>query len=119
MRARVLLALDSPLLRETLADLLAREGDIEVVGQVDDPVDLLLAVEETEADVVLHTFRDSPELPGICSHLFAEFPHVLVIGLSPDASSAFACRQTVTVKPLAGVGIDDVLAEIRSAWVAN
>jgi DNA-binding NarL/FixJ family response regulator len=107
------------MLRETLADLLAREADIEVVGQVDDPVDLLVAVEETEADVVLHTFRDAPELPGICSHLFSLFPHCVVIGLSPDATAAFACRQTVTVKPLLGVGLEEVLAEIRSACAAS
>ncbi len=119
MPTRVLLALESHILREILANLLAREGDIEVVGQVDDPIGLLVAVEETQADVVLHTFHDSPELPGIVTHLLAEFPNVLVIGLSPDASEAFACRQTVSVKPLVGVGFDEVLAEIRSAYTAS
>lgn len=114
MPIRVLLALESPMLCETLADLLARQEGIEVVGHASEPLDLLVAVEKSEADVVLLTFPEFPNLPGVCSHLFAEFPELVVLGVSPDGQYACTCRQEVRVKPLEGAGLDDVLAEIRS-----
>jgi DNA-binding NarL/FixJ family response regulator len=115
MATQVLLAVESLLLRELLLDLLGREPDMEVVGEVTDPVDLLLAIEETQAKVVLHTFPDPEEPPGVCSHLFAEYPDLLVIGISPAADAAFACRQEVTVRALGNAGLAGVLAEIRAA----
>ena len=115
MRARVLLALEPDMFREILADTLEREEDIELVGEVDDPVDLLLAVEETQADVVLHSFPESGDLPAICTHLFAEHPDLRIIGLSPDGELAYACQQKITVRPLAHAGIEDLLCEIREA----
>jgi len=117
MATRVLLAMESPLLRELLFDLLKSEPDIEVVGEATDPVDLLLAIEETGADVVVHTFTDLQQPPGVCSHLFAEYPELVVIGISPDADAACSCRQTVSIRPLANVGLQDVLNEIRSVSV--
>ncbi len=50
MPTRVLLALDSPILRHTLADLLGRHEGIEVVGEALDPLDLLVAVQKSQAD---------------------------------------------------------------------
>lgn len=114
MPIRVLLALESPMLRDMLADLLGRHEGIEVVGHALEPLDLLVAVEKSQADVVLLTFPQFPTMPGICSHLFAEFPELVVLGVSPDGQYACTCRQEVRVKPLGGAGLDEVLAEIRS-----
>ncbi len=113
MSTSVLLAVESPILRDALSAMLRSQPDIEVLGEVNDPVDLLLAVEATEAQAVIYTFPQAPKLPGICSHLFAEYPGLLVIGLSPDGDQACACRQTIDVKSLANAGLQDVLDELR------
>lgn len=114
MPIRVLLALDSPILRDMLADLLGRQEGIEVVGQAIEPLDVLMAVQKFQADVVLLTFPQFPELPGVCSHLFGEFPELVVLGVSPDGQYACTCRQEIRVKPLGAAGLEEVLAEIRN-----
>jgi DNA-binding NarL/FixJ family response regulator len=75
---RVLLANKPRALRTRLARLLRLQSDIEVVGTVLDPIDLLSAVEETQAAVVVVTLPASGEMPGICSHLFYDgtSPHL-------------------------------------------
>lgn len=107
------------MLRELLFRLLQREPDLEVVGEATDPVDLLIAVVGTGPDVVIHTFPDPSEPPGICSHLFAESPELLVIGVAPDGATAATCRHMVGIRPMVNFGLEDVLAEIRSVAVLN
>lgn len=113
MKARVLLAVEPEILRDALSDTLERSEGVELVGEVDDPVDLLLAVEETRADVVLQSFPTPEELPAICGHLFAEYPYLRVIGLSPNGGPSYVCEQKVSVRPLPEAGIEELLSEIR------
>ncbi len=105
------------MLCDTLSDLLRRQEGIEVVGQAARPLDVLVAVEKARANVVLLTFPQFPELPGLCSHLFAEFPEVVVVGISPDGQYACTCRQEVRVKRLESGGLGELLAELRSLEV--
>lgn len=109
---RVLLAVDSPMLRELLKDRIQPQRDIEVVGEAADPVDLLLAVHATQADVVIHTWPESTT-PGICSHLLAEYPGLLVIGIPPNENRAYACHQAISTTRLPTAGLEEMLAEIR------
>ncbi len=110
---RVLLAVDSPMLRELLKDRIQPQRDIEVVGEAADPVDLLLAVRATDADVVIHTWPESTEAPGICSHLLTEYAGLLVIGIPPDEDRAYACHQAISTTRLPTAGLEEMLAEIR------
>ena len=66
---KVLLANEPEAVRTGLATFLQQQSDIEVVGTVLDPIELLVAVEDTQADVVIVTLPDTGEMPGICSHL--------------------------------------------------
>ena len=56
---KVLLANRPEALPISLATLLQQQSDIEVVDTVLDPVELLVAVEDTQADVVVVTLPDS------------------------------------------------------------
>jgi DNA-binding NarL/FixJ family response regulator len=80
---KVLLANGPEALPTGLAMLLQQQSDIEVVGTVLDPVNLLVAVGDTQADVVVMALPDSGEMPGICSHLLHEYPQLLILALSP------------------------------------
>ncbi len=112
-KTRIVLALDSPMLRELLGNLIQREDDVEVIAEVDDPVDLLFGVDLSEVDVVIHAWPESHEMPGICTHLLGEYPDLLVIGIPPDAQCAYACRQEITTATLPANKLVDVIAQIR------
>ena len=92
---RVLLAVESAAVCQRLQDLLGQDPEIDIVGRVTDPVDVLLAVGDVQADVVIQTWPESGRLPGVCSHLLAEYPHLLVIGVPPRQDRMFACRQRI------------------------
>jgi len=110
---RVLLAVDQQMNRQLLRDAVASEADMEVVGEVAEPVDLLVRVAETGANVVLCSWAESAEVPPICTHLLAEYPGLLVVGLSESGISAWACQQTITLTRLPRPGISELLSEIR------
>lgn len=111
---RVFLAIADPKLRESIKRLLEGEFDIKVVGEATHPLELLVEVGSTEADVVVHSWPESQEMPGICTHLLTEYPGLAIIGMPPRAARMYRCRQEITVAPCAMTGLGDLLAEIRS-----
>jgi DNA-binding NarL/FixJ family response regulator len=112
---RVLLAVDFPLLSDLLKALLGDEPEVEIVGEVADPADLLLATGQTEADVIIQCWQSSEQVPGICTHLLAAYPDVLVIGLGADGEHNYTCRRPVVVDSLSTPALSGVQAAIREA----
>jgi DNA-binding NarL/FixJ family response regulator len=110
---KVLFANGPEALRTGLATLLQQQSDIEVVGTVLDPIELLVAVEDTQADVVVVTLPDTGEMPGICSHLLHEYPQLLILALSSDRTRACVYRQAITVEPLTDISDEGILAVLR------
>ena len=118
-QVRVLLANRPRALRARLAKLLQRQSDIEVVGTVLDPIELLVAVEDTQADVVVVTLPDSGEIPGICSHLLHEYPQLLILALSLACTGACVYRQTITVEQLSDTSDEGILTAVRKAQAGS
>ena len=116
---RVLLANSPQALRTRLARLLRLQSDIEVVGTVLDPIALLSAVGETQAEVVVVTLPESGEMPGICSHLFYEYPELVILALSSTRSRAYVYRQVMMVEQLSSPLDEDILAAVRKAKADN
>jgi len=110
---RVVLANRPCALRARLAELLQHQSDIEVAGTGLDPVKLLIAVEDTQADVVVVTLPDSGDMPGICSHLFHEYPQLLILALSSARTRACVYRQAITVEHLADTSDAGILSAVR------
>ena len=109
---KVLLANRPEALRTGLATLLQQQSDIEVVGTVLDPVELLVAVGDIQADVVVVTLPDSGEMPGICSHLLHEYPQLLILVLSSARTRACVYRQAITVELLADISDEGMLTAV-------
>jgi hypothetical protein len=80
-----------------------------------DPIDLLSAVGEMQAEVVVVTLPDSGEMPGICSHLLYEYPQLLILALSSTRSRAYVYRQVITVEQLSSTSDADILTAVRKA----
>jgi len=57
-----------------------RQPDMQVVGQVTDALEVLMAVREARVDAVVLAL-EGDEIPGLSSHLLAEFSGLTVLGL--------------------------------------
>jgi len=68
--------------------ILKQDSDIEVIGEVDDPVAALLAAGHSQATVVIIDLPTNGTDPGLYSHLLGEYPNVKVIAVSKDGSQA-------------------------------
>jgi DNA-binding NarL/FixJ family response regulator len=89
MKLRVLLADDSAMIREILRMILEMAPDIDVVGEVGNGRDVLIAVDKTSPDVVCMDIN-MPGMNGIeaTQQLLAVHPNVKVIGLSVHTDHA-------------------------------
>jgi DNA-binding NarL/FixJ family response regulator len=90
---RVVVADDSPLLREGVAHVLAENG-IDVVAQVGDPTALLRAVEELQPDLAIIDVRMPPtqtdEGARAAVEIRARHPHVALLLLSQVIEAQYA-----------------------------
>jgi DNA-binding NarL/FixJ family response regulator len=111
---KVLLAQNPQMLRGLVGDLIQSQADMEVVGEVLNPIEILLTVKTTKADVVIITLLNSEEEPGIISHLLAEYPNLLIIAISSTRNLAYTYRKTVSKEKLFNISKEDILAAIRT-----
>jgi two-component system response regulator DesR len=117
-RIRVLLAGMPRMLRDVFTLVLADQPDMEVVGELTDLLDLLLAARYTHSDVAILGLRDA-EFPGICTHLLAEYPHIKILGVTRDGRRAFVYALRPSKVPVGEVSPDGLLAAIREAVRAD
>lgn len=90
MKLKVLLADDHKMFREALRSMLAKETEIEVVAEVGDGRDVLIAAAKTKPDIVCMDVS-MPGLNGVeaTRRLVAAQPGVKVIGLSAYSDKRF------------------------------
>ncbi|ETX03459.1 response regulator transcription factor [Candidatus Entotheonella palauensis] len=114
MRAVKVLLANQPLAaRQFLEAIFRQQSDVQLVGTVLDPIELLIEVEHTEADVVVITLPDSGDIPGICSHLLHQYPQLLILALSADCQRACTYQQVIATEPLAVASEENILLAIR------
>lgn len=97
---RVLLAVEPRLLRDSLRNRIAAESDMEVVDEVFEEVDILLAMRQQGANVLIHSVPASTEPPAIYSHLFVEYPGLVIVGLQAGGQQAYVYRQEIVKTPV-------------------
>ena len=112
---KVLLANKPKMLRELLRKSLATHADMEVVGEVTDPVRVLMKVRETGCNVVIVSLPESGEEPGICSHLLLEYPDLVVLAVSPVRDLAVAYRLSIDRTEIEGFSTESLVGVIRRA----
>jgi hypothetical protein len=117
---RILLGALPTSLLGAVAELVRSHQDLEVVGAVPQPSDLLLAAGLLRADVVL-VGMVGEGLPGIASHLLDQYPHLKVAAVAPDAQQVLVYTSRphlirLPVPPAPVLSPVDVLADaIRTA----
>jgi DNA-binding NarL/FixJ family response regulator len=116
-RIRILLASVPHDFRDAFKDFVNGRHEFEVLGDLDESLGLLIAVEETQANVVVVGSQNA-EWPGICSHLLGEFPQLKIVVLSPDGGEAslYELRpRPIFIRPVA----IPALVEVMQAAVRN
>ncbi len=111
---RVLLADMPPTLREKFKQVIANQPDMQAVGDVATSFELLLATGKTQADVVIVGLQES-SLPGICSHLLNEFPHVKILGVNADTGTAFLYEVCARMVPVSEASTEGLISAVREA----
>lgn len=81
---------------DLLKALIGRQGNMVLVGEAFDPISLLLTVKDTQADVVIMGHEQPVSIPGIGTHLLAEYPDLLVLALPPRGDRAFLYQRTIS-----------------------
>jgi len=88
-KIKVMVASRPKMISDVIRNIIERQPDMMMVGEVIDPIVLLYTTRETSADVVIVTPLKVNGEPKICIHLLAEHPHLKIIVLMAEGKSAF------------------------------
>jgi hypothetical protein len=64
------------------------QPDIEIVGEIQEELELSKAVEVTRPDFLIVALEKSNRLPDICQSILYNFPLVRIIAIAPDRNSS-------------------------------
>ena len=105
-------------LRNLLQGVIEHQENMVVVGEAFDPIDLLVTVNETEADVVFMGHPQADRMPGICSHLLTEYPTLLILIISTIDQRAFLYERKITQEEVSYTIPEDLIARVNEAYSA-
>ncbi len=105
-------------LRGLLEEVIDRHQHMEVIGEAFDPIDLLVTVNETEADVVIMGHPDAENMPGICTHLLTEFPILLLLIISTIDQRAFLYERKIRQEEVSYTLPEDLITRVHEAYSA-
>jgi len=88
-KIKVLLASRPKMLSEVIRYMVERQPDMEVVSEVLDPIELVLAVKATNAEVIIVTPLPANGEPQICTQLLAMYPHLKIVTQSAKGEAAY------------------------------
>ncbi len=115
---RVLIGHMQGALAPQIVQHILEQSDMLLVGQIQSPIDLLLAV-DAGVDVLVMTSSDVIKLPGIGTHLLSEYPHLRIIVIESEQSLAMMYWLGLRQRELSAVSAETLLDDIRYAFVLN
>jgi DNA-binding NarL/FixJ family response regulator len=88
-KIKVMLASRPKILSDVIRNIIERQTDMVVVGDVIDPIRLLFAIRAIAVDVVIMTPIKANGEPKICTHLLAEHSKLKLLTLSAKGDAAY------------------------------
>lgn len=85
---RVLLANRPRLIRELVMATIADQPDIEIVGEIQEEIEMPKAVEAARPDLLIVALEKSNRLSGVCQSILRSFPQIRIIAISSDRNSS-------------------------------
>jgi len=83
------------LISEVLINLIERQPDMKVAGEIIDPIELIIALRETLADVVIIAPYKANGYPRICKLLLKEYPLLIILILTQESQSLYIFQSGV------------------------
>ena len=116
-KIKVLLASRPQMLSEVIRYLIERQPDMIVVSEVLDPLEILLAVKATNADVVIVTPLPANGEPHICIQLLAAYPLLIIVTESAKGEAAYLYQSGARKKRIDEPSEQSILGAIREAML--
>lgn len=88
-KIKIMLASRPKMVSEVIKSLIKHQPDMQVVGEVIDPIELLGFSSNAMIDVVIVSPVKSNGVPKICNYLLTEHPPLKVITLSEKGDSVY------------------------------
>ena len=114
-KLKVLLSSRPKLLSEVIRYMIEHQSDMEVVGEVLDPLQLLHASRKTVVDVVIITPLKANGEPKICHVLLAEHPLLIIVTQSAKGEAAYLYQSGVDKQRIDEPSGQSILGAIRMA----
>jgi DNA-binding NarL/FixJ family response regulator len=113
---KVLLASRPKMLSDVIKNLIDSQQDMELLGEVFDPIELLIAVRTTQVDAVIVTPLDLEVESRICHHLLAQNPQLKIVTLSAKGDAAFLYELNSRKKYIDEPSGQSILGAIRDSF---
>ena len=91
-KIRILLSSRPKLLSEVISNLISRQPDMKIIGEIIDPLQLLTTAKATLADAVIITPLKANGEPRLCRRLLAAHPALMIITLDTATDTAYLYR---------------------------
>jgi len=114
-KIKILLASRPKMISDVFRNIIEREPDMMLTGDVIDPIKLLLAVRLAPVDAVIVTPLKSNGEPKICSHLLKEHPQLKVVTVSAEGEAACLYQSGEPMQRLEKPCSQSILGAIREA----
>lgn len=109
---RIMLVGMPRMLSDIIGNVVKKQSDIVVVGELSSRTGLAAEVQRLEPDVVVIGLEGS-RLPDECESVFDVDPHVRVLGVSGDGRELFACELRPQSEALGEVSPEKLMQTIR------
>ena len=87
-KVRVLVANRPRLMREAVRTALSRHPDMEVVAEIEDELDILPAIERTQAHCLIVAQEEFAKRPPICDFVFDKYPHMKILAVASGSDDS-------------------------------
>lgn len=95
--------------------MLNNEPDLLVISEeADNPVDLLVAIGDHDIDVLVMRSDSLPQLLGLCTHLLAEDPNLIIIIMSLR-NDGYVLQRRVQSRSIGNLSPETLIRAIREA----
>ena len=113
-RLRILLACQQMKRFHDLKAMLSSNPHVQIVGEVTNPIDVLLEVARTRAQLVVIDLPPSGDDPGLCSHLLSENPEATIVAVSYEGDKGVLYETGVLRTPLVDASPQGLMQLFRS-----